>query len=340
VRRDARNFIDAPATAEVDCMSRISIAALTGSLLVALGVVGCGPSGSSPAAGASGTVAASPAVTGTRPGGSSAGAQATSGSSSSAAGTGTGTSAESSAAGAGTSGGPSASVPGTSGGPYGGSSGGPPSTEYAGTPSAEQSGPESPGPTQPVEASITVPQLPIGGGAYDESVVEQCVAVSYLGRTPIPAGARITVGRPTFTPSFFELGGSGCVGRFAPCLSAGFAFTADNVQSGSGRCDLPVRAIGGQSLDSVDLSLAGVVICPVGQDAVCQSFEVQAAADDQTIALAVPDWSTFGSASSSSAPSSSAPSSSAPSSSSSASSSSASSASAGASDTSSSSPPP
>jgi hypothetical protein len=130
--------------------------------------------------------------------------------------------------------------------------------------------------------------------------------VSYLGHTPIPAGARITVARPSFTPSFFQPGGSGCTGRFAPCLSAGFAFTADNTHSDSGRCDLAVRAIGGQSLGSVYLSLAGVLTCQAGQDAVCNRFAIQAAADDQTIALAVPDRGSGSSASSSSASSSSA----------------------------------
>ena len=165
-----------------------------------------------------------------------------------------------------------------------------PRTESAGEPSNEPTGPESPQATQANKPSISVPALPIGGGS-DADEAEQCVRVSYLGDDELPPGVRISLTAASFAPPLFELGGSACSGRgaSAPCLSEEFAFTAENTGTDAGTCILAVRVIGGDDFESADLSLAGRVQCPAGEDALCAHVADQLGKEDETIGLDVGD---------------------------------------------------
>ena len=163
-----------------------------------------------------------------------------------------------------------------------------PVTEPAGEPSTEPTGPESPQATQAAKPSISVPALPIGGGS-DADEAEQCVRVSYLGDDELPPGVRISLTAASFAPPLFELGGSACSGGSASCLSEEFAFTAENTGTDAGTCILAVRVIGGDDFESADLSLAGRVQCPAGEDALCAHVADQLDKEDETIGLDVGD---------------------------------------------------
>jgi hypothetical protein len=145
-----------------------------------------------------------------------------------------------------------------------------------------------------------VPQLPIGGDEDDQGDDEQCVSVSYLGadRNPVPTGVRISITGASFSPPLLELGGSACSSGETSCLTAGFAFTAGNTGSESGTCFVAVRATGERPegdddddftspLRDVTLSLAGLVDCPDGEEALCADFAGRVEKDDQTIDLEV-----------------------------------------------------
>lgn len=165
-----------------------------------------------------------------------------------------------------------------------------PATETVTDPATETSGGGTTR-SQVGDPAVTVPQLPIGGAGQDGEF-EQCVSVSYRGeRTPIPDGVRIEVTGVSLDPPLLEVGGPGCSAGEDLCL-AGFAFVAGD---DPGTCSVPVQGTGPRPEEDdedahdqqVTLSVAGLVTCPEGQDALCDDFADRVAADDQTIGLAI-----------------------------------------------------
>lgn len=162
-----------------------------------------------------------------------------------------------------------------------------PATEEATTPATESSGAGNSTAAQTTEPVVTVPQLPIGGGADDPGQVEQCVSVSFLGDA-IPAGIAIVPEAVAFSEPLFELGGSECSAGDVPCLSGSFAFTAENDDTQAGICFLAVRATGERpagQFDDVQLTLSGRLDCPPGLGDACELFARTLAADEQSISL-------------------------------------------------------
>ena len=165
-----------------------------------------------------------------------------------------------------------------------------PATEEATTPATESSGAGNGTRTETNQPAVTVPQLPIGGGADDPGDVEQCVSVSFLG-DEISAGVAIVPDTVTFSEPLFERGGSECSSDDTPCLSGGFAFTAANDDTQEGICFLAVRAIGERAPDEfgdVQLTMTGRLECPPGREAACEEFAEELDADEQTIDLTPP----------------------------------------------------
>lgn len=163
-----------------------------------------------------------------------------------------------------------------------------PATEEATTPATESSATTTRARTN--EPAVTVPQLPIGGGADDPGEVEQCVSVSFLG-DQIPPGIAIVPHSVSFSEPLFEPGGSECSSDDTPCLSGGFAFTAANDDTQEGICYLAVRATGERAPDDVDdvqLLMTGRLDCPAGQAAACEEFAQELDADEQSIGLTPP----------------------------------------------------
>jgi hypothetical protein len=140
-----------------------------------------------------------------------------------------------------------------------------PTTELPGSPGVEPTGPESPGPAGRGGVAISLPSLPVGGGADDSDSVHQCVTVSWKGQQDIPDGVSVVVTAVQITPAgVFERGGGGCGGA-ANC-GASFAFT-----SGRTACSVPVTARGTDG-KSANLSLRGSARCPAGEERKCQDL--------------------------------------------------------------------
>lgn len=163
-----------------------------------------------------------------------------------------------------------------------------PATEEATTPATESSAAATQART--AQPAVTVPQLPIGGGADDPGQVEQCVSVSFLG-DEIPSGIEIVPEAVSFSEPLFEQGGGECTSGDTPCLTGGFAFTAANDDTQGGICYLAVRATGTRAPDDFDdvaMTMTGRLDCPPGQQAACEEFARELDADEQTIPLTPP----------------------------------------------------
>lgn len=121
------------------------------------------------------------------------------------------------------------------------------------SPATEETGPETPL-TEDGEVSVSLPGLPVGGGADDDSQVRQCVTVSWLGDEDVPGGVAVVVSGVSVDPSgVFEVDGSSC-GGLRGCVES-FAFTAADEQ-----CSVPVRALGTDG-DEAQLRLSGSARC-------------------------------------------------------------------------------
>lgn len=130
-----------------------------------------------------------------------------------------------------------------------------------GAPSAEPSGPESPRTADDTGGAITIPQLPVGGGAEDTRVTDQCVNVSWLQPDLLrDNGVRVTE-VDLDRPEAFTLGGR--CGESPGCTS--FKFT-----SGADTCSLAVTARG--TGDEATLTIKGQVVCAAGKDASCRDL--------------------------------------------------------------------
>jgi hypothetical protein len=137
--------------------------------------------------------------------------------------------------------------------------------EPTGIPKTEGSGPEQPRPQESKAVAISVPSLPVGGGADDEEAVDQCVGVSWLGDDEITDGVSIAVTAVWITPDgVFKMNGSGCGGT--PACAASFSFTSERTD-----CSVSVtaKAIEGAS---ANLSLRGEARCSAEQEHQCRDL--------------------------------------------------------------------
>jgi hypothetical protein len=92
------------------------------------------------------------------------------------------------------------------------------------SPEVEGTGPEQPRPPDK-GTSVSFPDLPAGEDDYDDSQLQQCITVKWLGRTKVPAGVSVQVKTVRITPpGVFNLNGTRC-GGVRGCTES-FAFTA------------------------------------------------------------------------------------------------------------------
>ncbi|RSM48753.1 hypothetical protein DMA12_06445 [Amycolatopsis balhimycina DSM 5908] len=143
------------------------------------------------------------------------------------------------------------------------------------TPGTESSGVETPR-SGDYGVAISIPQLPVGGGAEDETVENQCVNVSWLRPGNLPdGGVRVTGIR--ITPSdAFSMGG-GCGGQPA-CASFTFHANGDS-------CSVAVKALG--TTGSAKLVVEGTATCPSGREELCR--ELRTGSNREPIPLTQPD---------------------------------------------------
>jgi hypothetical protein len=135
----------------------------------------------------------------------------------------------------------------------------------AATPAVEGSGPEQPAPGGNGGPAVKTASLPVGGGADDSSVRQQCVGVSWLGAEKTHLGeeaaVKVTEVR-TDRPDLFKPASFNCPNE--PCDS--FTFDSD-----TDVCYAAI-AIAGKASGSARLFLDGRVICRSGQQKLCESF--------------------------------------------------------------------
>jgi hypothetical protein len=131
-------------------------------------------------------------------------------------------------------------------------------------PSTEPSGPEAPRSTDDTGGAITIPQLPVGGGAEDSRAEDQCVNVSWLQPELVPDNG-VEVTRLQLEPSgVFDLGGP--CGESPGCASFTFG-------SGADTCSVAVKALG--TGGSARLTVRGKVTCAAGKEDSCQDLRTR-----------------------------------------------------------------
>ncbi|WP_328647644.1 hypothetical protein OHS58_07435 [Amycolatopsis sp. NBC_00348] len=145
-----------------------------------------------------------------------------------------------------------------------------------GAPSTEASGPESPRTADDTGGAITIPQLPVGGGAEDTSVEEQCVNVSWLQPDLLRDNDVRVTDVDLDRPGAFTLGGR--CGESPGCAS--FRFT-----SGADTCSVAVTARGNGG--HATLTFKGQVVCAAGKDASCRDLPTRV--NPGTVPLTQPD---------------------------------------------------
>jgi hypothetical protein len=134
----------------------------------------------------------------------------------------------------------------------------PPEVTSTGSPSMEGTGPDAPG-AKVDGVSVSLPGVPVGGDADDESKMRQCVTASWLGGDPVPEGVSVVVTGIRIVPGgVFDIAGSSC-GGIAGCAES-FAFTADGES-----CSVPVEARAAVE-QPADLFMSGQARC-AGRDA-------------------------------------------------------------------------
>ncbi|MFG1643238.1 hypothetical protein ACGFMK_23340 [Amycolatopsis sp. NPDC049252] len=130
-----------------------------------------------------------------------------------------------------------------------------------GTPSAEPTGPEAPRTADDAGVSISIAQLPIGGGAGDSSARDQCVTVSWLQPELLPDNGVAVTGIQVTPPDAFSVGGK-CGD---PDACAGFTFGA-----GADTCSVAVTARG--TGGSARLTVQGKAVCAPGKESSCRNL--------------------------------------------------------------------
>ncbi|OXM63270.1 hypothetical protein [Amycolatopsis vastitatis] len=143
------------------------------------------------------------------------------------------------------------------------------------SPGTETSGPEAPR-SGDRGVAISIPQLPVGGGAEDDTVENQCVNVSWLRPGNLPdSGVRVTGIRITPSDAFSK--GGGCGGQPA-CASFTFHAKGDS-------CSVAVKALG--TTGSAELVVDGTATCPSGREEPCR--ELRTGPNGDPIPLTQPD---------------------------------------------------
>ena len=103
------------------------------------------------------------------------------------------------------------------------------------SPKVEGTGPEQPRPPDK-GTSVSFPDLPAGRDHYDDSRLQQCVTVKWLGRKDIPAGVSVQVKAVRITPErVFDINGTRCDG-VRGCTES-FTFT-----SADESCSVSIKA--------------------------------------------------------------------------------------------------
>lgn len=145
-------------------------------------------------------------------------------------------------------------------------------------PTVESSGLETPR-TGDDKVAVSLPGLPVGlVDDVDDSQVEQCVVVAWLGTAPVPDGVSVAVTGVHFDPTgvFEEVGGCGGADE---CTEP-FAFT-----SAGESCSVLVRALASDG-DSTRLLLSGSALCVSQEVRKCR--DVAATSSGQSISLSQP----------------------------------------------------
>lgn len=137
-----------------------------------------------------------------------------------------------------------------------------PTTEQTDEPSPEPTDPETPQ-TQQQKPSISIANAPIGGDV-DREGDERCAEVNWLGKSPIPDGTTIALGRARLDPGgIFEFYQSACPGDARACADVKW-------QSGAFEpCYVGVRQVA-DGTDSVVLVIPMQATCDSEQD--CKSL--------------------------------------------------------------------
>ncbi len=131
-----------------------------------------------------------------------------------------------------------------------------------GEPSPEPTTPETTR-TKQTKPSIAIANAPIGGNV-DSDGVERCAEVNWLGRSPIPDGTVIHLGRPRLDPEgVFELDQSACPGDARKCTDV--RWQANNFKA----CHVGARQVA-NSTDDVTLVIPMSATCESEED--CQSL--------------------------------------------------------------------
>ena len=142
-------------------------------------------------------------------------------------------------------------------------------------PGTEPSGPEAPR-SGDHDVAITIPQLPVGGGAENDTVADQCVNVGWLQEGSLPdGGVRVTDIRITPPDAFSR--GRGC-GELPACASFTFHANGDS-------CSVAVKALG--TGGKAKLVVQGEATCPPGREAPCR--RLRTGSDRGPIGLFQPD---------------------------------------------------
>lgn len=154
----------------------------------------------------------------------------------------------------------------------------PPEVTSTGSPATEGTGPEEPG--KPVDGvSVSLPGVPVGGDADDDSQVQQCVTASWLGDEDIPEGVFVVVTGVRVVPAdVFDIDGSSC-GGIVGCTES-FAFTAEQDS-----CSVSITATATEEREA-DLLLSGKARCVDRYAQRCK--DLAANSTEKTIALTQP----------------------------------------------------
>lgn len=134
--------------------------------------------------------------------------------------------------------------------------------ETTNEPPIEPTDPES-SQTSQRKPSIDIASAPIGGNV-DANENYRCAEVNWLGKSPIPDGTRIDLGRPRLRPGgIFVLDQTGCPGDSRPC--AGVWWATDNFRP----CYVGARQVAAGNED-VSLIIPVTATCETKAD--CQSL--------------------------------------------------------------------
>jgi hypothetical protein len=140
----------------------------------------------------------------------------------------------------------------------------PPEVTSTGSPAMEGTGADEPG-AEVDGVSVSLPGVPVGGRADDESKMRQCVTASWLGGDPVPEGVSVEVTGIRIVPDdVFDIVGSRC-GGIVGCTES-FTFTADGEL-----CSVLVEARAAD-VRSADLFMSGKAHCADRDEQRCEDL--------------------------------------------------------------------